>query len=48
VSGDGSVGIVTGLQMNDTDLNSGGKEFFFSPGSPDLFLAPHNQPSTGH
>jgi len=48
-NGDGSVGIVTGLQMTDvTDSVSGGKEFFFSPRSPDLFSAPQSHLSTGH
>lgn len=48
-TGDGSVGIVTGLQMIEvTDSISGGKEFFFSPRSSDLFLAPQSHISTGN
>ena len=46
---DGSVGIVTGLQMTeDTESVSGGKESFFEQLSPDLFLAQQSHLSTGH
>lgn len=48
-NGDRSEGIATGLQMTGVANSiSGGKEFSFSPRSPDLFLAPQSHLSTGH